>query len=186
MPEKDFLAWAERYAREHSLWFMKRLSAHDTQAAGSRAGFLMPRKVMFKTFPALHRPDVENPDVLFDLHIDSHPYSKKVRAVWHNSGLRGGRRNEVRVTRLGGKASALLDQDNTGALSIFAFMLEQDEDAGRCCAWVFRSAAEEDLAEYFLAPLEPGRHAVWSPCHEDPFRHQIPDRFLGSGIAAER
>ena len=186
MAEKDFFAWMERYARQHSLWFMKRLSGHDTQATGSRAGVLMPRKVMFKTFPALYRPEVENPEVLFDLHIDSHPYSKKVRAVWRNSGLRGGRRNEVRVTRLGGKASALLDQDNTGALAIFAFMLERDEDAGRCCAWIFRSAAEEDLAEYALGPLEPGRHAVWSPGREDPFRNQIPDRFLESVTETER
>ena len=186
MPEKDFLAWAERHARRRSLWFMKRLSARDTQAAGSRAGVLMPREVMFKTFPALHRPNAENPDVRFDLQIDSHPYRKEVRAVWRNSGLRGGRRNEVRVTRLGGKASALLDQDNTGALAIFAFLPEREEDAGRCRAWIFRSAAEEDLAESSLGPLEPGRHAVWSPCREDPFRHQIPDRFLDSGVAAER
>ena len=186
MPEKDFLAWAERHARRHSLWFMKRLSAHDTQAAGSRAGVLMPREVMFKTFPALRRPEMENPEVLFDLHIDSHPHSKKVRAVWRNSALRGGRRNEVRVTRLGGKASALLDQDNTGALAIFAFLPERDGDAGRCRAWIFRSAAEENLAESSLGPLEPGRHAVWSPCHEDPFRHQIPDRFLDSAAETEQ
>ena len=184
MHVKDFFVWADHYTRQHSLWFMKRLSAYDTRATGSRAGVLMPREAMFKAFPALYRPDAENPDVQFDLHIDSHPYSRNVRAVWHNSGLRGGRNNEVRVTRLGGKASALLDQDNTGALSIFAFMLERDEDAGQCRAWIFRSAAEEDSAEVLYGPLEPCRYALWSPCHEDPFRHQFPGRLLSS--VAER
>ena len=184
MYEKDFFVWADHYTRPHSLWFMKRLSARDTRATGGRAGVLMPREAMFKAFPALYRPDAENPEVQFDLHIDSHPYRKKVRAVWHNGGLRRGRSDEVRVTRLGGKASALLDQDNTGALSIFAFMLERDEDAGQCHAWIFRSAAEEDPVEALYGPLEPCRYALWFPWHEDPFWHQFPDRLLSS--AAER
>lgn len=129
----DFSSWVNRYARRHSLWFSKRLSANDTQATGGhQAGFHIPKRIIFTAFPEVDSPDAENPDARFDLHIDSHGYSKSVRATWYNNRLRGGTRNETRVTSLGGKKSALLDPDNTGALAIFAFMLGSDEDAGQC------------------------------------------------------
>ena len=174
MSGEDFSSWVNRYARRHSLWFSKRLSANDTQATGGhQAGFHIPKRIIFTAFPAGDSPDEENPDAWFDLHIDSHGYSKSVRATWYDNRLRGGTRNETRVTSLGGKESALLDQDNTGALVVFAFMLESDKDAGQCHAWICRSAMEEDLAEnHLVGPIEPGKYALWSPHYEE-----IPSQF---------
>ena len=175
MPGGDFSSWVNRFARRHSFWFAKRLSANDTQATGGhQAGFHIPKRIVFRAFPALDRPDEENPDARFELHIDSHAYSRKVRATWYNNRLRGGTRNETRVTSLGGKKSALLDPDNTGALAIFAFMLGADEDAGQCHVWICRSAAEEDLAEsHLVGPIEPGKYALWSP-HYEEIPSQLP------------
>lgn len=162
----DFLDWMEDFSRPDVLWYVKRLSANDTLATKAhQAGPYVPKDILFSIFPAINRPDAENPDVRFDLYIDSHADHRRVRAVWYNNRLRGGTRNEARLTGFGGQSSALLDPDSTGALTIFAFVLDTQGAAHECHVWVCGSAPEEDRAEERLGPVEPGKVLIWSPSH---------------------
>jgi hypothetical protein len=149
--------WLEEHT-EGWLWYVKRLSGNDTLANGShQAGFYMPKPVFFRLFPSLEHQIQGNADKWFPLTIDSHPDAREVRAVWYNNRLRGGTRDEVRVTNLGGGASALLDPESTGALTIFAFCRGDGADAESCRVWVCRNEVEEELVEREIGPVEPGR-----------------------------
>ena len=140
------------------LWWLKRLSANDTQANGShQAGPYIPKSILFAVAPSLHRPGEENPDVWFDLMIDSHHDARRARAVWYNNRLFGGTRNETRLTGLGGSASALLDPESTGALTVFAFSRESESQPFESHVWVARNALEEDAIEQWTGPVEPGQ-----------------------------
>lgn len=160
----DFLDWMAESSRPNVLWYVKRLSGNDTLANGAhQAGPYVPKELLFRIFPDMNQPGAENPDVRFDLHVDSHGDRRRVRAVWYNNRNRGGTRNEARLTGFGGQASALLDPDSTGALTIFAFVPGTEGMVHACHAWVCRSAQEEEYAEDRLGPVEPGRLLIWSP-----------------------
>lgn len=154
----------EAFSGPRALWYAKRLSGNDTLANGThQAGPYIPREVLFNVLPALDRPDLHNPDTELLLRIDSHGHrDRTVRAIWYNNLLHGGTRNEARVTGFGGRRSPLLDPDSTGAIAVFAFVSSPRGTAAQCHVWVCRSAAEEDLFEQRLGPLEPGRWTVWS------------------------
>jgi hypothetical protein len=77
--------------------------------------------------------------------------------------LRGGTRNETRLTGFGGQASALLDPESTGALAVFAFVTGADGAASECHVWVCRDGTEEDLFEERLGPIEPKQYIIWTP-----------------------
>lgn len=165
----DLSDWMNDFTGEHIIWYVKRLAGNDTLATGShQAGPYFPRELLFALFPALNRPDAENPDFRFDLYVDSHADYRKVRAIWYNNRLRGGTRNEARLTGFGGSSSALLDPDSTGALTVFAFPRGPDGGARDCHVWVCRTGVEEDLIEERIGPVEPGRWLVWSPVHDLP------------------
>ena len=158
----DVADWLDSHSGPGFLWYAKRLSGNDTLANGAhQAGPYMPKELLFRIFPGLDRPEAENPDVLFDLYIDSHPDHQRARAVWYNNRHRGGSRDEARVTRLGGAASALLDPDSTGALAVFAFTVADPAAGAACHVWVCRHAIEEDLVEERIGPVEPGTTVVW-------------------------
>ena len=156
--------WLMEFSRSTAVWYLKRLSARDTLGVNAhRGGTYMPRDFLFHVFPSLNRPEAENPDVRFDLRIDSHPYDRNVRAVWYNNRLRGGTRDEARLTNLGGASSALLDPESTGALAIFAFVRDEAGDAKEAHVWVCRTEAEEDLAEHNIGwPVDPDRAFCWT------------------------
>ena len=158
----DVEQWLDEAAAPGSIWYLKRLSANDTQhSGGHQAGPYIPRDVMFRLFPVLNRADEKNPDCAFDLTVESRGASHAVRAraVWYNNKLHDnpeGGRNEVRITRLGGASSPLLDVENTGALAIFAF-----QEAGRhettSCRLRICTAGEDDVVEGLWGPVDPGR-----------------------------
>ena len=152
--------WLEEQSVGNAVWFLKRLSANDTQATGAhQAGPYIPREFIFSVFPSTNRPDAVNPDKRFDLHIDSHGDSRKARSVWYNQGTR----NESRVTRLGGSSSALLDPESTGALVVFSFPDGQGNENNECHVWVCDYETEADMVEDFVGPVEPGRQGrIWS------------------------
>lgn len=144
------------------LWVLKRLSANDTQANGThQAGPYIPKKILFDVLPSLQRPREKNPDIFFDLMIDSHPDARRARAVWYNSRLHGGTRNETRITGLGGTSSALLDPESTGALAVLAFWREMDAQQFKCHVWIARDGIEEDIIEEWTGPVEPGRWIIY-------------------------
>lgn len=160
----DLPNWLDEYSAPGIFWYIKRLSGNDTLANGShQAGPYLPKPVFFRLFPRLEGVTDDNPDAWFDLFIDSHPNVRRVRAVWYNNKLRGGTRDEMRVTNLGGAASALLDPESTGALAVFAFGYGDDGHEVACNVWVCRNGLEEDLIEQKIGPVEPGRWTTWPP-----------------------
>ncbi len=174
--------WLAECSQPPVVWYAKRLFARDTLAKNKHlGGTYIPRDFLFSVFPSLNRPEAENPDVRFDLCIDSHPHRRKVRAVWYNNRLRGGTRDEARLTNLGDSSSALLDPESTGALAIFAFVQDEDGTVREARVWVCRTVTEEELAEDIIGwPVEFDRSFSWTPdsgtslvspsASEDPFR----------------
>lgn len=162
MALRDVTDWISEFGTPGHIWYAKRLSANDTLANNThQAGPYIPKDFLFSIFPALNRPDIQNPDINFDLRIDSHPDERRVRAIWYNNKLHGGTRNETRVTGFGGSSSALLDPESTGALAIFAFVLDTTGSATSCRVWVCRNSTEEDLFEERIGPVEPKKFTIW-------------------------
>lgn len=160
----DLASWMDEYGVPGAVWFAKRLAANDTQATGAHgAGPYIPKEFLFRVFPELDRPGQENPDCWFDLYIDSHADHRNIRAIWYNNRLRGGTRNETRLTNFGGGQSALLDPDSTGALAVFAFLSAGPDREMECHVWVCDHGAEADLLEERLGPVEPKVPVVWQP-----------------------
>ena len=171
MPVGDVAEWMEEYGAPEFVWYVKRLSGNDTLANGShQAGPYIPRDFLFEVFPALNRRELKNPDVRFTTYVDSHPDVREVRAVWYNnrfhdsSSSRG--RDETRVTGFGGSASALLDPESTGALTVFAFRRAAEGETADCHVWVCRHGTEEDLVEDRVGPVEPGKYLIWPQAQE--------------------
>lgn len=166
MPVGDLVDWMDEYGGPEFVWFLKRLSGNDTlENKAHQAGPYIPREVMFGFFPSLNRPVEKNPDLWFDLYVDSDPDHQRVRAVWYNNKLHGTKdgRNETRFTNFGGQASALLDPESTGALTIFAFRKVDPPGLPDCHVWVCRHGTEEDLVEDHVGPIEPGKGQLWPP-----------------------
>ena len=164
MPSGGLTDWMAEYGQPGMVWYAKRLAANDTLATNShQAGPYFSRDFLFRVLPALNRPDTQNPDCRFELFIDSHADHRTARAIWYNNRLRGGTRNESRLTNFGGRRSALLDPDNTGAVAVFAFTLVEGVEFVACHAWVSRNASEEDLLEQRLGPVEPEEQVIWEP-----------------------
>ena len=167
MPASDIIEWLDEFGGAQHVWYVKRLSGNDTLANGShQAGPYIPKDFLFRVLPGLNRQEIKNPDVLFDLYVDSHADCRQVRAIWYNNRFHGnpkGGRNEARVTGFGGNASALLDPESTGALTVFVFRNFDQGGPPDCHVWVCRDEAEEDLIEDRVGPVEPGKWLTWPP-----------------------
>ena len=138
-------------------WYAKRLSANDTGASGShQAGLYVPKEVAFRIFPELNCPDNSNPELEVRVVAGSHSHETTCRVIWYNERTR----DETRVTRWGGRSSPLLDPDNTGAIALFFFT--ENGDGRECRYWVCRDDRDEDGAEDFAGPMEPGAHRFWT------------------------
>lgn len=188
MASIDLAAWISAMSDEGRVWYVKRLSANDTLATGAhQAGPYVPKDLLFQVLPELDAPTVLNPHVSFVVRIDSHGDERTVRAIWYNNRLHGGTRNEARITNWGGAGSALLDPENTGALSAFAFA--RHRDGPRLRVWVCRNPTEEDVIEDRFGPVEPGMLVVGTraagsaaakdvlaPCRLDPA--DMPESWL--------
>lgn len=158
----DVIDWIDEHSQDETVWYVKRLSGNDTLANGShQAGPYLPKPVFFRLFPALKTHTADNADCWFDLYVDSHPDAKRARVVWYNNKLRGGTRDEVRITNLGGGASALLDPESIGALTSFAFRLDADGQVASCNVWVCRNDLEEEQIEQLTGAVDPGRWLLW-------------------------
>lgn len=165
MPLGNLPDWMDEHTGPGFVWYAKRLSGNDTNANGAhQAGPYIARDFLFRMFPAIDRTDIKNPDTRFNLYVDSHADHREVRAVYYNNKFHEnptGGRNEARLTNFGGGASALLDPESTGALTVFAFALDSDDAATQAHVWVCRDGTEEDLVEERIGPVEPGQYLVW-------------------------
>ncbi len=155
--------WLGRALGAEFVWYIKRLSGNDTLANDAhQAGPYIPRDFLREVLPGLNRPDAANPDVRLRVSIDSHADYRHVRAVWYNNALRGGTRNEARITGWGGRNSPLLDPENTGALTVFSFRIARVESLRDCHVWVCRDVEEEQLIQAEIGPVDPGESWRWS------------------------
>ena len=158
MPIQDVGDWLDEQTQDEVVWYVKRLSANDTQATGGhQAGPYIPKQVIFDAIPSLNQPAATNPRVEFELTIDSHPDARTVSAIWYNQLTR----NEARLTNFGGASSPLLDPYSTGALTIFAFRRGTEDEPPACRVWVCETAVEEDRVEDRIGPVEPGHWRTW-------------------------
>ena len=167
MPAGDLVEWLDGHSGAGFVWYVKRLSGNDTLANRThQAGPYIPKEFLFGIFPSLNQRTEKNPDVRFNLYVDSHADHRQVRAVWYNNKLHdnpAGGRNETRLTGFGGRASALLDPESTGALTVFAFRPRSAPEVAECHVWVCRHETEEDLVEDRVGPVEPGKWLIWPP-----------------------
>lgn len=168
----DLPDWLDEQSRPPTAWFVKRLQANDTLAAGShQAGPYLPKDFLFAVYPQLRNVESKNPRIEIDIYIDSQGDHRRVRAIWYNNRHHGGTRNETRITGFGGGRSDLLDPESTGAVAVLAFDMS-DQPAPACHVWVCRDDTECDLVEAVVGRVDPGTPVVWAT--EDT---TDPDRF---------
>jgi hypothetical protein len=149
----QFEAWLQDSLQLERRVVMKRLSANDTGATGShQVGPYIPNRLAFLIAPDLDsdRPD---PRREVDFRLASHSQRADARLIYYNSRRRGaGTRNECRLTRFGGSASAVQDPANTGSILIVSF----EPSGRRAAAWLTTTLEEEQLLEGQLGPVYPG------------------------------
>ena len=154
MSTDDLQQWLATFYRPTILRFAKRLRANDTgQSGANQVGPYIPRPFLAELIPSLREDVSKLVDTWVSLSIDSHDQETRMaRVVWYAS------KQEGRMTRLGGKSSALQDHDNTGAVAAFAFLEEPGTDEVVCRVWVARNADEDDAIESVAGSVERG---IW-------------------------
>lgn len=161
----DLSDWLDCFSAPGNIWFVKRLTGNDTLANDSnQAGPYIPKEFLFRVFPSIHQREIKNPDTRFNLYIDSHADNRLIRAIYYNNKFHdnpASGRDETRLTGFGGRKSALLDPESTGAIAVFAFSLVAEEAATECHVWVSRHEIEDDLIEDRVGPVEPGNFVYW-------------------------
>ncbi len=158
----DILDWISAAQARGAVVVGKRLSANDTGATGAhQVGPYVTRSVIDQLFSSmLLMGEVENPKETVLVSFASHEVpTQDVTLTWYNNRLRGGTRNEFRLTGWGGRASPIQDPESTGSLVLFAF--GRGGDARTVCdVWLCRGLGEEEAAESSLGEVEPGEMAV--------------------------
>lgn len=153
-----FHNWLLEIACENYFVYIKRLSANDTGATGGhQVGLYIPSGIVEKLFPSINHTRELNPSVFLTAHVSSHDCpDSEARAIYYNSRHFGKTRNEKRITRWG-RGSPLQDPENTGALTLLAFKLdEQGGDCKEVNIWVCASTDEEDVIETAIGEVIPG------------------------------
>ncbi|GAA3900350.1 type II restriction endonuclease [Gibbsiella dentisursi] len=158
----DFQDWLTEKSSDSWYIHIKRLSANDTGATGGhQSGVYLPNNSANLLFPSINRTDEENPSVWLVADIISHKINGlHVRSVYYNSKPRNQNpkgRNETRITCWGGQNSPVQNQQNTGAIAIFAFSApDRLKDCELVEVWVCRSLDEESLLETIIGEVLPG------------------------------
>ncbi|WP_264704884.1 type II restriction endonuclease [Pantoea agglomerans] len=153
-----FHNWLLEIAGGNYFVYIKRLSANDTGATGGhQVGLYIPSGIVEKLFPSVNHTRELNPSVFITAHVSSHDCpDSEARAIYYNSRHFGKTRNEKRITRWG-RGSPLQDPENTGALTLLAFRLnEHGGDSTAVDIWVCVSPDEEDIIETAIGEVIPG------------------------------
>lgn len=146
--------WINDVSADGWKWYVKYLAGNDTLLTKAhQAGPYIPKGFAFEVFPSIAREDQKNPRATVTAIIDSHDDQGKPSMIWYNSKTR----NECHFTGWGGGKSKLLDPDNTGALTVFAFHHRDGNDAELCRVWIARDLDEEEAILGRVGPVEPGR-----------------------------
>ncbi|WOZ79915.1 type II restriction endonuclease [Kosakonia sacchari] len=153
-----FHNWLLEIAGGNYFVYIKRLSANDTGATGGhQVGLYIPSGIVEALFPSINHTRELNPSVFLTARVSSHDCpDSEARAIYYNSRHFGKTRNEKRITRWG-RGSPLQDPENTGALALLAFMLNEDgTDCSVLDIWVCISPDEEDIIETAIGEVIPG------------------------------
>ncbi|MBV6520358.1 MAG: Type-2 restriction enzyme EcoRII [Gemmatimonadaceae bacterium] len=146
--------WIDLVSDDGWQWYVKYLAGNDTLLTKAhQAGPYIPKAFAFEVFPSIVREDLMNPRATITALIDSHDDQGKPAMIWYNRKTR----NECHFTGWGGSKSKLLDPDNTGALTVFAFYRHEGSDAELCRIWIARDLDEEEAILGRVGPVEPGR-----------------------------
>jgi hypothetical protein len=151
--------WLVRISGDEWVWFAKRLSANDTGLTGGhQVGFYVPRTFALAVAPELaeHR---KNPDRDLTFTLVSHDQVATPKLTYYNSRVfeqKPDGRNEFRVTRFGGRRSALQNPESTGAILVTAWTTTR----ANVEAWLADTYDEEDLIETVLGPVDPGTQVI--------------------------
>ncbi|PZR08088.1 MAG: restriction endonuclease [Archangium gephyra] len=192
--------WLLEAAGSERVWFVKRLSANDTGATGShQVGMYLPKQAVRVLFPGLLEEKSANPKRDCFVKFGSHASEADTAVTFYNQRTR----NEVHMTRWGGKSSPIQDPDQMGALLVLSF--PQHVGAPReAMAWLARTPEEEDTLEaicgdvlpgdgrlYFLSGehvVAPGRSSCWlSPAEIKPeWKKEFPSTETLMRLAIER
>lgn len=153
--------WISQVVDVDGLVLVKRLSANDSGATGGhQAGPYVPKHIAFRIAPTLD-DCAENPRVQVNVESASHDHTASCNLIWYNNVERGGTRDEVRLTGLGGATSPLLDPEMTGALLAMSFRWA--ELCLECSYWLCETTGDEDSLERYVGPVEPGMPRLWAP-----------------------
>lgn len=167
---REFESWLIDVSGAEWLWHVKYLSANDTYAKPNvhQGGPHISKALLAEAFPLLvvRAEQEENPDLVLPVRVDSHTECTELRLIWYNSKRLKGQRNgrdEARLTKWGGKDSAMVEAEATGSLVVLAFRLQPGKDADALRVWRCRSTAEEDYLLERVDGVEPGRGRLVSP-----------------------
>lgn len=162
---QDLADWLANFLKPERVCIAKRLAANDTLANGAhQAGPYIPKAASFAIFPELDTKTDVNPRRQFLAQVDSHAQHCRPSLIYYNNRFAGGgsgTRNETRLTGFGGRSSALLDPENTGAIAVFSFDSKAQGNQPSCRIWVSRDQFEEEAIEQFFGSIEPGQTAEW-------------------------
>lgn len=166
----DFDEWLADQLTPERLVYGMRLPVYDNiRYIDGIRGLFIPRQVLFRVVPSLMWADKRTPSEPIEVTIDSHPYAQTVQAVWHNSRMFRGKRNETRLTDID-EDSVLAAPDSAGALTVFSFLREPPFSkflTPKCRVWMCDTAAEEDAIEEQIGPVEPhSGGALWPDIFE--------------------
>ncbi len=163
MSSVQLSAFLEARMGANRLWFAKRLAANDTLATRAhQAGPYFPKPVMFRLFPELERSDKKNPDVKVAANVQGEELADPIRGVWYNSKVYGGgTRNECRFTNFGGQSSPVLNEDSTGSVALFSFLMGAAGSAVDVDIWVCVDPDEDEEIESRIGEVLPGSGVFW-------------------------
>jgi len=178
--------WLARWQKPGTVWYIRRLTARPTLSHdGERNEAPAPLCVMARAFPELNMVKAGRTDIRFGLYIDSHAEHRVVRIEGMKGKSRGSPRRRVCLMDLTGTPSALLDPENVGAITLFAFPpggpegqkfgTRRNATEGR--VWITRTGDEEKIVENYVGPVD-GRPPVTWRIRENGYENM--DAFLMS------
>jgi len=144
-------------------WLAKRLAGNDTGLTGGhQAGLYLPKAYASAAFPSIMFSTTQNPEAWIERCFvpDADIVTRRLRVIYYNSKKgASGTRDEIRITRFGGRQHPVQDPENTGALIVFA--VTRSSGALEAVLWVASSPEEEALIEAWLGDeLSPGQIKV--------------------------
>jgi len=157
--------WIDSFAPPGASLFAKRLAGDDTWANGSfEDAFFVPARIFLRLFPLAAVSASSREPTRMTVEFSSHQQGHDGQFVSECQSVRRPRRAEmdVMIAGIGGASSPLLDPENTGGLAVIVARPQIKPAELSCSVWVCGNAAEEDIVERWLGPVDPGTSIIWT------------------------